>query len=52
MDQVTDDMVRALEDPLGVSYVRVRNVQRQDIGSDGAFEQVNVVADVQFDRVD
>lgn len=50
-DRVVEALVRALEHPGQVGGVRLRNVSPQPGASDGAWFQVNVFAEFQFDRI-
>ena len=47
---LSDQLMFALEEA-NTSLVRLRNVQINELGSDGTYFQVNVVADFSYDRV-
>ena len=50
-DRVVEALKRALQHPGHVDGVRIRNVSPQPGESDGAWFQVNVFAEFQFDRI-
>ncbi len=47
---LSDQMMFALEDA-NLSVTRLKNVQINELGTDGTYFQVNVVADFSYDRV-
>lgn len=50
-DAIGEALTQALESPGAVGNIWFRDAGPQDIGSDGAYHQVNVTAQFQFDRI-
>lgn len=50
-DAVVEALTRALEDPGAVENIRILDPGPEDIGSDGTYDQTNVKAGFQYDRL-
>ena len=50
-DGIAEALTQALELPGAVQNIWFRDAGPQDIGSDGTYHQVNVVAEFQYDRI-